>query len=194
MIAHSERSSLCKRLTGKLDGLAASFAGTVFRFIAPKYSAVDEMFAGNGSIYADGRWLAKGQCRAIYTALLPETALAEALAATRYYGFPDANSAPLIFVTAEAKLNQVIDLRDGKVRQRLRMSESAILETDWRKENSKGKEAITQALGWALHDAGVEGFIVPSSADRSGANLIVFPRNLKHPSHVKVLKEIDWPR
>lgn len=194
MIAHSERSAFSRRLAGKLDGLAEPFAGTVFRFIAPKYSAVDEMFAGKGSIHADGRWLAKGQCRAIYTALLPETALAESLASNRYYGFPDANSAPLIFVTAEAKLNEVVDLRDGKVRQRLRISESAILDTDWRKENNKGKESITQALGWALHDAGVEGFIVPSSAERSGANLIVFPRNLKHSSHVKVLKEIDWPR
>jgi len=194
MIAHSERSALGKRLAGKLDELGGSFTGTVFRFIAPKYSAVDEMFAGEGPRYADGRWLAKGHILATYTALLPETALAEALASNRYYGFPDANSAPLVFVTAEAKLKQVIDLRDGKNRQRLRTSESAILDTDWRKKNSKGYEAITQAWGWALHESGVEGFIVPSSADRGGSNLIVFPGNLKRSSHLKVLREIDWPR
>jgi RES domain-containing protein len=63
----------------------------VYRFIAPKYSDVDEMFAGKGPLHADGRWLAKGHCLATYTSLLPETALAEALASTRYYG----SSSPL---------------------------------------------------------------------------------------------------
>ncbi len=145
MITHPERSGLGKRLAGKLDELTAPFKGCVFRFVAPKYSAVSEMFAGKGPLYADGRWLARGKNLAIYTALLPETALAEALASNRYYGFPDAHSAPLVFVTAEAKLKQVIDLRDGKIRQRLRTSEAAILQTDWRKENNTGNEAITQA-------------------------------------------------
>jgi RES domain-containing protein len=194
MIAHSEGSALAKRLVGKLDVLGGSFTGTVFRFIAPKYSAVDEMFAGEGPRHADGRWLAKGRIPAAYTSLLPETALAEALASNRYFGFPDAKSVPLVFVTAEAKLKQVIDLRYGKNRQRLRIPESAILDTDWRRENRKGNEAITQAWGWGLHESGVEGFIVPSAADRGGSNLIVFPGNLKRSSHLKVLGEIDWPR
>jgi hypothetical protein len=61
MIAHAERSALGKRLAGKLDELGRSFTGTVFRFIAPKYSAADEMFAGEGPRHADGRWLAKGR-------------------------------------------------------------------------------------------------------------------------------------
>ncbi|MCU0795642.1 MAG: RES family NAD+ phosphorylase [Akkermansiaceae bacterium] len=194
MIAHPERSALGKRLAGKLEELAGAFTGTVFRFIGPKYSDVDEMFAGKGPLYADERWLAKGHCLATYTALLPETALAETLASTRYYGFPDAKSVPLVFVTAEAKLQQVIDLRDGKNRQRLRIAESAILDTDWRKENRNGKEAITQAWGWALHESGVEGFIVPSSANPGSSNLIAFPGNLKRSSHLKVLSEVDWPR
>lgn len=194
MIAHAERSALGKRLAGKLDELGGSFTGTVFRFIAPMYSAADEMFAGEGPRHADGRWLAKGRIPATYTSLLPETALAEALASNRYYGFPDAKSAPLVFVTAEAKLRQVIDLRDGKNRQRLRIPESAILDTDWRKENRKGNEAITQAWGWAFHESGVEGFIVPSSADQGGSNLVVFPGNLMRSSRLRVLSEIDLPR
>lgn len=78
MNAHSERHALRKRLAGKLDELAEPFSGTVFRFIAPKYSSVDDMFAGKGPLFADGRWLAKGHSLATYTALLPETALAEA--------------------------------------------------------------------------------------------------------------------
>ncbi len=191
---HPERSGLGNRIAGKLDDLTEPFNETVFRFVAPKYCAVSEMFAGKGPLYADGRWLAKGKNIATYTALLPETALAEALASTRYYGFPDEKSAPLVFVTARAKLDHVIDLRHGKVRQRLRTSESSILDTDWRKENNAGNEAVTQAWGWALHESGIEGFITPSSADRDGANLIVFPGNLERHSSLKVLSEVDWPR
>jgi RES domain-containing protein len=194
MNAHLERHALRKRLAGKLDELAEPFTGTVFRFIAPKYSSVDDMFAGKGPLFADGRWLAKGHCLATYTAILPETALAEALASTRYYGFPDAKSAPLVFVTAEVKLKQVIDLREGKNRQRLRIPESVILDTDWRKENLLGNEAITQAWGWALYESGLEGFIVPSSAHCHGSNLIVFPGNLQRPSHLRVLSKVEWPR
>lgn len=194
MNAHTERTALGKRLVGKLDDLAEPFTGTVYRFIAPKYSSVDDMFAGKGPLYADGRWLAKSSCLATYTALLPETALAEALASTRYFGFPEANAAPMVFVAAEAKIKQVIDLRNGKNRLRLRIPEAVILETDWRIENREGNEAITQAWGWELHEAGVEGFIVPSSAHRHGSNLIVFPGNLQRSSHLRVLSEVEWPR
>ncbi|MCB1206027.1 MAG: RES family NAD+ phosphorylase [Verrucomicrobiae bacterium] len=194
MIIHPERAALSHRLDGKLDELAKPFEGSVFRFVAPKYCAVSEMFAGKGPLYSDGRWLAQGDWLATYTALLPETALAEALASNRYYGFPDEKSAPLVFVTAKAKLRQVIDLRDGKIRQRLRTSEASIIKTDWRKENNAGYEAITQGWGWAFQDSGVEGFIAPSAADQGGANLIVFPGKLARSSSLKVLSEVEWPR
>lgn len=88
----------------------------------------------------------------------------------------------------------MIDFREGKNRQRLRMAEAVILDTDWRKENREGNEAITQAWGWALHESGVEGFMVSSSAHRHGSNLIVFPGNLKRSSHIRVLSKVEWSR
>ncbi|MGJ8641528.1 MAG: RES family NAD+ phosphorylase [Opitutaceae bacterium] len=150
------------------------------------------MFAGKGPLYANGRWLAKGTKLATYTALSPEVALAEALAATRYYGFPDSHAAPLVFVTAQAKLNKVIDLRIGSIRQSLRLSDATITQFDWRSENTKGQESITQAFGWALQATGIEGFVCPSAALSGGANLIVFPQNLKRPTSLRVLSEVKW--
>jgi|TARA_B110000093_G_C12922773_1_gene389891 RES domain-containing protein len=175
-----------------VDDLVSEFDAEVYRFVQPKYTSVADMFAGKGPLYANGRWLAKGTQLAIYTALAPEVALAEALAATRYYGFPDSRAAPLVFVTAQAKLKKVIDLRNGSIRQRLRLSNSTITELDWRSENTKGQESITQAFGWALQTAGVEGFLCPSSALSGGANLIVFPQNLKQPTALRVLSEVKW--
>jgi RES domain-containing protein len=194
MILHPERMALSKRLADKWSELVTNFSGKVYRFINPIHSDVQEMFAGKGPRYAHGRWLLQGSCEATYTALLPETALAEALASSRYYGFPDTHSAPLVFVAADVKLMHVIDLRDAKIRRRLRTSQSVILATDWRKENRHGLEAITQAWGWAFYESGAEGFITQSACDASGANLIVFPANLKKGSYIRVLSEIVWPR
>lgn len=175
-----------------MDDLVSAFDAEVYRFVQPKYTSVADMFAGKSPLYANGRWLSKGTQLATYTALAPEVALAEALAATRYYGFPDSRAAPLVFVTARAKLKKVIDLRDGSIRQRLRLSNATITELDWRSENTKGQESITQAFGWALQAAGVEGFLCPSAALSGGANLIVFPQNLKRPTALRVLSEVKW--
>jgi RES domain-containing protein len=120
--------------------------------------------------------------------------LAEALAANRYYGFPDHRSAPLVFVTAQANLKQVIDLREGANRQRLLLSEATILETDWRKENHQGQESVTQAWGWAFHLSEIEGILCPSAAHPSGSNLIAFPEHFDRVSRLKVLCKVDWPR
>ncbi|GAA5496328.1 hypothetical protein Rhal01_02511 [Rubritalea halochordaticola] len=174
--------------------LVGSCDQSVFRFVNPRYSSAKEMFAGKGALYVDGRWLLQGEALASYCSLLPETAFAEALSANRYYGFPDNKSAPLVFVTARVKLKKVIDLSDGSVRSKLRFSLKFVVETDWRRENYAGREAITQAWGWAFARAGVEGILCPSAAHREGMNLIVFPRNLLKSSRLQVTSEVEWPR
>ena len=108
--------------------------------------------------------------------------------------FVRANSAPIVLVTAAVKLKRVVDLRDGKVRQRLRISQKKITGCDWRAENNSYREAITQAWGWALHEAGVEGILAPSVAWLNGANLVVFPGNFLKMSELTVLSEVEWPR
>jgi len=169
------------------------FSGSAFRFIDPRYSETADLFAGKGSLFANGRWLAKGTQFATYTSLEPETALAESLAANRYFGFPDSNSTPIVLVTAEAHLERVVDLRDGKVRQRLRIAEKKIVDCDWRAVNGSGNEAITQAWGWTIADVGADGILVPSAAWKNGTNLIVFPENLEVGSHLTVEKEVELP-
>jgi len=191
---HSDRLALLQRARAAVVEFERNFEGSVFRFIKPAQSSVKAMFAGKGPRYHSGRWLLKGSKLATYASLLPETALAEALAASRYYGFPETSAAPLVFVTARVKLCKLLDLRDGKLRQHLRLSEAAILQTDWRADNCDGMEAVTQAWGWTLHEIGVEGFLCPSAANRGETNLIVFPENLSSKSSISVTSEVDWPR
>lgn len=132
-----------------------------------------------------GRWNPIGVA-VVYASLTPETAMAESLAHNRHYGVPVEDAKPRTFVGIEVKLNKVLDLRDGKVRQRLRVSKTQILTVDWRKEAKAGREPITQRLGKAAHASDWEGLIVPSVADPGGYNLLIFPDRLALDSEVKV--------
>ncbi|MFO8026615.1 MAG: RES family NAD+ phosphorylase [Opitutales bacterium] len=194
MNPHPAFPAIFRRLSERLDSLAQPFSGEVFRFIDPRFSTVDDQFSGKGSLFADGRWSLhrNGHCVA-YTSLQAETAFAEALAAVRYYGFPDSKAAPLVFVTAGIDLKRVVDLREGKVRQQLRISKAVICETDWRTENYHLHESLTQAWGRALVETGPEAVVVPSAAWGKGSNLVAFPANFRKKSCFSVIQEIDWP-
>lgn len=194
MVPHQEYNEISARLGKRVSDLASEFEGDVFRFVDPKYSSATDQFAGKGSLFSNGRWMAKGDAFTTYTSCEPETALAEALAANRYYGFPDARSTPMILVTAHASFKTTINLCDGKVRQRLRLAAKTILHTDWRNENRLGQESITQAWGRAFLENGVEAILVPSSAWPKGTNVVAFPRNLASDSKLEVIHEIEWPR
>ncbi len=186
---------LFERLSQQVSKLAKPFSGQGFRFVDPRFSKVSEQFAGKGSLFANGRWsLASREYLVVYTSLEPETALAESLSSVRYYGFPDSKATPLVLVTASAQLGKIIDLRDGKVRQRLRISERVICETDWRLENAQGCQSITQAWGQAMAEVGIEAFITPSAAWRGGSNLVIFPANFSRETRLSVTSEVKWPR
>ena len=87
----------------------------------------------------------------------------------------------------------MLDLCDGKVRKALGFSGITMRNLDWRAENQLGEEAITQAWGYALANADFEAVIVPSAADSSGANVLIFPENLLPGSQFAVVNEVKWP-
>lgn len=113
--------------------------------------------------------------------------MAEALANNRYFGIPIEDAMPRTFVAVETRLKAVIDLRSGSVRRRLQFSLARTLDVDWRKEVRAGREPITQSIGRAAAEVGVEAMIVPSAADPKGRNLLVFPENLEPGSTIRVL-------
>jgi hypothetical protein len=58
---------------------------------------------------------------------------------------------------------------------------------DWRREIRAGREPITQVIGRAAFEVGLEGLIVPSAADWEGHNFFVFPEKLQPGSQLSVL-------
>lgn len=168
------------------------FDGELYRFINPKYSKAADIINGAGALHAAGRWNLAGAAPLSYTAQSPVTALAEALAHTRYFNLPTSKALPRVLVALRLKASRVLDLRDGQVRKALRLSESTIRRSDWRAENRKGKEAVTQAWGNALAHGGFEAAIVPSAADAHGSNVLIFPTNLQAGSKFTVVTAIKW--
>ncbi len=123
---------------------------------------------------------------AVYGAATPELAMAETLAMYRYYGLPIHQALPRIFVAIDVQVSSIIDLTDGVIRQRLKISENRMLETDWRLDAAKGLVPLTHQLGKAAFDAGFEGLMVHSATGVEGKNLVMFPQKLRKGSHLKV--------
>lgn len=165
---------------------ATAFATTVYRSSTPKYAKESDLLTGEGSRRNGGRWNPIG-IAVVYASLTPETAMAETLAHNRYYAIPIEDAMPRTFVAIEARLQTVLDLRLGVVRQRIQVSLERILTVDWRKEVRAGEESITQTIGRAAWEIGLEGMLVPSGVDASGHNLLIFPDNLASGSEIRVL-------
>ena len=168
------------------------FDGVVYRSSTPKYATHADLFTGAGSVLSGGRWNPKGVA-AVYFSLSPETALAETLFRNRTSGVPIQNLMPRVFVAVNVELLKVLDLRDGKVRQRLRVSVAKLLSIDWRAEVYAGRPPMTQRLGRAAHTTSWEGLIVPSAADSSGHNLVIFPDRLVASSRLSLVNADELP-
>ncbi|MGC1275857.1 MAG: RES family NAD+ phosphorylase [Planctomycetaceae bacterium] len=182
---HSDRDRFVRRI-GNMRPTAVSFQGVIVRSTTPKYATETDLVTGEGSRRYGGRWNPIGVA-AVYGSLTPETAMAETLAHHRYFQLPIEAVMPRTFVAIEARLRRVLDLTDGAVRQRLRVSERRLTSTDWRRDNDAGREALTQAIGFAAFTTGFEAILAPSAQDETGTgNLIIFPGNLLKSSRVEV--------
>ena len=119
--------------------------------------------------------------------------MSEALAQVAYYHLPVSKALPRVLVALRLKAQRALDLRGGDIRKALILSEDTIKSLDWRAENQRGAEAITQAWGDAFANAGFEAVIVSSAADPEGSNVLVFPENLLSGSSFGVVDEVKWP-
>ena len=160
-------------------GPRADLVGRRVPLRLPAYAGARDLLSGEGVRRYGGRWNAAGSFAAVYASLTPETAVAEALAHSRHYGIPDADVLPRVLVALDASLAALADLTDGGARRILRVSRRRLCGEPWRRAAEAGREALTQAIGRAAFEAGLEALLVPSAASRAGANLVVFPERLR---------------
>lgn len=160
----------------------------IYRAVSPRYAASRDALSGLGAKKHGGRWNPPGGFAAVYGALDPETAMAEALAVQRHYGLPVHGAFPRVFLAIECRLKRVVDVTDAKVERALGVSLAGLVEADWRAANDEGTQCLSQALGHAAFAAGWEGMILPSARAAGGRIAVMFPDRLGEGSAIRVLE------
>lgn len=190
---HPKRAAFLRRTLALDCAFDRPSTWELFRFINPRYSSAADIVSGEGARHAAGRWNPpQSPFRLSYTALTPETALAETFVQPRYYRQPVGTALPRVLVNLRLEATRVLDLREGAVRKRLGLSLQTIRQTDWRRDNQGRQEAVTQAWGAAFEAAGFEAVIVPSGTEQGGDNVLVFPANFQPGSRCEVVNEVQW--
>lgn len=169
--------------------LAGPWRGVAYRAVSPRYADSGDLLSGRGSQLHGGRWNAPGTFPAIYGSLTPETAMAEVLSSFRAFNVPIYRALPRTFLALDVQLQRVLDLTKGFVRRHLRVSRRRMVEEEWRRLQNRGREALTQAIGRAAHNAGLEALRVPCAAVTDGSNVVIFPANLAAASRLALFGE-----
>lgn len=161
--------------------------GDVYRFAHPKYAGPTDFISGKGAKLKGGRWNPPFGPPTLYAASSPQLATEETFATAWKLGFAPRRLLPRIIKAIHVQVSHLVDVTDGDIRKSLMVSKERMLAADWQKENSKGREALPQAIGRAAAEAGVEGLIVPSAEWPEDFNLVLFMNNLKGGSNVAVV-------
>ena len=165
-----------------------AWRGDIYRFAHPKYAQASDFLGGSGAMLQGARWTPPGGPRTLYAATSPLLAARETFGLARKLGFPPRNLLPRVIQAMSVSVSRLVNATDGDIRTSLGVSKARMLETDWRKENARGREALTQAIGRAVAEGGLEGLIVPSVESPHEPNLALFMDNLRPLSKVEVLE------
>ena len=184
------RYDLPARLLARVD--ARRLAGPVYRFIGSRFLA--RPLSSAGSRLHGGRFNPPGAFEVLYTALTAQTALAERegilLTTPGIRLARDVRTGVLLRI--HCRLARVLDLRDARAREQLRVSLASLLGPwlPWTAESGAGMRhalAPSQRLGLAVYEGRrFEAILYPSAKDPRGSCLAIFPDRLRRGSRVRV--------
>lgn len=157
--------------------LARRWEGEFYRCCKVRYAKSADLTSGAGSLLRGGRWNAAGVARVVYGSSTPESSVAESLSALRRAGVPPSSSAPFVIAAVWAAFD-ALDLTAAVVLEALGLELGDLAADPWWRTQGAGRESLTQAVGRAAFEAGLEGLIVPSAAVPGVLNLAVFPDRL----------------
>jgi RES domain-containing protein len=170
-------------------GRARPWAGNIFRSAPPKWATGKEMLTGVGSMKSGARFNAPGSFPAIYGSTTPELAMIESLAYQRRAGLPLERAMPLVFKAISVDVQRCVDLTEAVVLADIGLTLDQIRTETWWLARARGEESLTQAIGRAVHDCGIQSLLAASAhAVDQGVNVSVLPDHLKPPSRVAVLR------
>lgn len=140
------------------------FTGTAYRHQSPGFSPL----SGAGARRAGGRYTPPGSFATLYLCLSQGCVLAELDRATARMGLSAETSLPRELWAYTVHLSRTLDLREGAVRQSLRVDLEQLLADD---------RQASQAFGEAAYTHSIQALVSPS---RTGVGdvLVVFPEHV----------------
>lgn len=149
-----------------------------FRHVSPGHEQIDDE-ALAGSRRVGGRFNPAGEFGAIYPSLDLETAVAELVRRADRTGVELDQLLPRILLTIDIRLQKVLDLADGEVRDNWGVTKEDLASDDHRP---------CRDVGRAARRAGYEAILFPSAARESGRNLAVFLDRLTPTSRLDIVE------
>ena len=174
--ANREYGSFRRRIAGQPD-LLHPWRGAAYRVTTLDYPKPRDILLGRGSYLHGGRWNAPGSFHTVYGSTVDVVAVHESRANAEYAGIPYPVRTPRLLVTIELDLQKVLDLTDAATLRHFGVGADELRVEDWRKLQHEGFESLTQALGRAAFENGVNGMLAPSARVADGVNVVYFPGN-----------------
>ena len=174
--AHPDSDEI-KQAIQKLSRKGKAFSAVCYRCTEPQFAG--QIISGLGSQLHGARWTPKNSFPAVYLCETVEAALQEYLARGRRMKLPDHKSLPMVMAWIKVKTLNLLDTTDAEVAAAINL----FLETDkihWRAIQDR-REAVSQAIGRAIHEVCFSGLIAASQASPGSKNIIIFPKKLKTP-------------
>ena len=177
--SHPEYANIIEALR-PLKAQVAPYAATLYRCVEATFA--HDFVSGKGAQLHGGRWNPKGAFPAVYLCDTPETALAEYLARCRRMRLPDARVLPMVMAAVETRVSSALDLGAPPVAavvQPFLASEKV----HWRTIQHR-REAVSQAIGRALHQLGLQALLASSQARSNGRTIVLFPDQFSRKDHL----------
>jgi RES domain-containing protein len=166
--------SAIKEALQQLTKQGKSFSRVCYRCTEPQFA--DQFVSGLGSQLHGARWTPKNSFPTVYLCETAEAALQEYLARGRRLKLPDHKSLPMVMLWIKVRTINLLDTTEAEVAAVV----NPLLGTEkihWRAIQDR-REAVSQAVGRAIMEAGFSGLIAPSQASPDTRNIVVFPQNL----------------
>jgi RES domain-containing protein len=175
----------------RLQNLASkgkSFSGVCYRCTDPRY--LSQITSGIGSQLHGARWTPKNSFPSVYLCETPEAALQEYLARGRRMRIPDHKSLPMVMAGVKVKAANLLDITEPGIATAI--NEILLSERiHWRAIQDR-REAVSQAIGRAIHEICFSGLIAASHVSVGNKTIVLFPQKFEkpevlHPLNVKPL-------
>ena len=166
-----------ERAIRRLARKGRSFTGVCYRCTEPRFA--DQIVSGLGSQLHGARWTPKNSFPTVYLCETTEAALQGYLARSRRMRLPDHKALPMVMAWIKVKAANLLDTTEAEVAAVI----NPFLATDkihWRAIQDR-REAVSQAIGRAIHEVCFSGLIAPSQALPGSKTIMIFPKKLKAP-------------